>query len=68
MGGIKGAAEYESLLIKHYPKYKDKSNPGIRMMGPQAIAHIVIMLFIIIGNVTFFIERKRERSGKGRVS
>jgi hypothetical protein len=67
MGGIKGAAEYESLLIKHYPKYKDKSNPGIQMMGPQAIAHIVIMLFIIIGNVTFFIERSREKSGKGRV-
>jgi hypothetical protein len=66
MGGIKGAAEYESLLIKHYPKYKDKSNPGIQMMGPQAIAHIVIMLFIIIGNITFFIERRRERSGGGR--
>jgi hypothetical protein len=68
MGGIKGAAEYESLLIKRYPKYKDKSNPGIRMMGPQAVAHIVIMLFIIIGNVTFFIERSREKAGKGRVS
>ena len=68
MGGIKGAAEYESLLIKHYPKYKNKSNPGIRMMGPQAIAHIVIMLFIIIGNITFFMERSREKSGKGKVS
>ncbi|MCD6161862.1 MAG: hypothetical protein J7K40_05550 [candidate division Zixibacteria bacterium] len=61
MGGIKGAAEYESALIKKYPKYKNMSKPGIRMMGPQAIAHIVIMLFIIIGNITFFIERARER-------
>lgn len=65
MGGIKGAAEYESELIRHYPKYKTKSNPGIRMMGPQAIAHVVIMLFIIIGNITFFMERSREKQGKG---
>jgi len=61
MGGIKGAAEYESELIKNYPKYKNMSQPGIKMMGPQAIAHIVIMLFIIIGNITFFIERSREK-------
>jgi hypothetical protein len=65
MGGIKGAAEYESELIRKYPKYKTKSNPGIKMMGPQAIAHIVIMLFIIIGNVTFFMERARERKSRG---
>ena len=61
MGGIKGAAEYESELMHNYPKYKDMSKPGIKMMGPQAIAHIVIMLFIIIGNITFFVERSRER-------
>ncbi len=64
LGGIKGAAEYESELIKHYPKYKSQSHPGINMMGPQAIAHIVIMVFIIIGNITFFIERSREKKGK----
>ncbi len=64
MGGIKGAAEYESELIRRYPKYKDKSKPGIKMMGPQAIAHIVIMLFIIIGNITFFIERRQERESR----
>jgi hypothetical protein len=64
MGGIKGAAEYESELIRCYPEYEDKSHPGINMMGPQAIAHIVIMVFIIIGNITFFIERSREKKGK----
>lgn len=64
LGGIKGAAEYESELIRQYPKYKEKSSPGINMMGPQAIAHIVIMVFIIIGNITFFIERSREKKGK----
>jgi len=66
MGGIKGAAEYESELITYYPKYKLKSKPGIKMMGPQAVAHIVIMLFIIIGNITFFAQRAREGKAKGK--
>jgi hypothetical protein len=61
MGGIKGAAEYESELMRNFPQYKKKSSPGIKMMGPQAIAHIVIMLFIIVGNITFFLERAREK-------
>lgn len=67
MGGIKGAAEYESELKRHYPAYENKSQPGIKMMGPQAIAHIVIMLFIIMGNITFFMEKsiakKRQANG-----
>ncbi len=67
MGGIKGAAEYESLLKQHYPKYEQMSTPGLQMMGPQAIAHIVIMLFIIIGNITFFIEKSRDAKRKAGV-
>jgi hypothetical protein len=34
---------------------------GIRRMGPQAVAHVVIVLFILIGNITFFIDRRRAR-------
>jgi hypothetical protein len=60
MGGIKGAAEYESDLIKRYPKFRTYSHPGIDMMGPQTVAHIVIVIFIVIGNITFFVARKRE--------
>ncbi|MBD3170699.1 MAG: hypothetical protein GF307_14570 [candidate division Zixibacteria bacterium] len=59
MGGMKGGAEYESALMKIYPQYKNKSHPGIDLMGPQAIAHLVIMIFVIIGNITYFIARKR---------
>jgi len=36
-------------------------------MGPQAVAHMVIIFFIIVGNITFFIGRhheKREATGK----
>jgi hypothetical protein len=60
MGGIKGAAEYESEMIRVYPQFRELRHGGLEMMGPQAVAHIVIMLFIIIGNVTFFIDRKRK--------
>ncbi len=64
LGGLKSAAEYEKLLGDRYPQYSDSQQcKGRIRMGAQAIAHLVIMLFIIIGNITFFIDRRRsERS------
>jgi len=59
LGGIKGAAEYESEFTKKYPRFSDMDTPGLRMMGPQTLAHIVIMAFIVIGNMAFFRGRKR---------
>ncbi len=61
LGAIKGAAEYEKLVVEKYgledqPKYLE----GIRRMGPQLVAHILMILLIITGNVIFFIEKKRE--------
>jgi len=64
LGGLKAAAEYEKLLGDKYPQYSDiRKNKGRIRMGAQAIAHMVIMAFIIIGNITFFIDRMRERKG-----
>ncbi|MCP4632279.1 MAG: hypothetical protein GY855_05080 [candidate division Zixibacteria bacterium] len=63
MGGMKGGAEYESALLKRYPKFKSFSHPGIDLMGPQAIAHLVIIIFVIIGNITYFIGRRRGDEG-----
>jgi len=60
LGGVKGAAEYESELVANYPQFKDSPTPALKMMGPQTLAHIVIMAFIIIGNVLFFLGRKKE--------
>ncbi len=54
LGGIKGAAEYESELRDAYPRFNDMETPGLRMMGPQTLAHMVIMAFIIIGNIAYF--------------
>jgi hypothetical protein len=59
LGGMKGGAEYESALMKAYPEYSRKSHAGIDLMGPQAIAHIVIIIFVLVGNITYFIGRRR---------
>jgi hypothetical protein len=64
MGGIKGAAEYESEMLRVYPDFAELPHGGLEMMGPQAVAHIVIMLFIVIGNITFFIDRRRKARAK----
>jgi hypothetical protein len=61
LGGVKGAAEYEDHFRHEYPQYADMDTPAIIMMGPQTVAHIVIISFIIIGNILFFRERRREK-------
>lgn len=64
LGGVKGAAEYESELMRRYPQFADLDTPAIRMMGPQTLAHVVIIFFIIIGNVSYFRARRRDRLAK----
>ncbi len=61
LGGVKGAAEYESELVRKYPHLAERGTPGLRMMGPQTLAHVVIMTFIVIGNISYFIGRRRGR-------
>ncbi len=62
LGAIKGAAEYEKLVIDKYggpnpdPKYLEAK----RRMGPQLIAHVLMIVLIVAGNVVFFMQRKRE--------
>ena len=53
LAGMPGAAEYEKLVGK----------PGIGTSGmdAQSLAHLVIVFFIIFGNIGYFIERKRKR-------
>lgn len=63
LGGIKGAAEYESLIMKNYPRFADPAmHMGIIRWGPQTIAHLVIVAFIIIGNIIFFASRGKKKS------
>jgi hypothetical protein len=64
MGGLLGAAEYEGALVKKYPEYRSSSTQAIQRMGPQTVAHLVIIAFIIIGNVSYLAGgRQKPRIG-----
>lgn len=49
LSGLKGAAEYERLV--------DEKGVATAGMDAQSLAHIVIMLFIVVANVTYLFER-----------
>jgi hypothetical protein len=61
MGGLQGAAEYEYALSHKYDKYTETSRIASTSMGPQVTAHLVIVAFIVIGNITYLAERRRQR-------
>jgi len=50
VSGLKGAAEYE-ILIK-------KEGMGTKGMDAQSIAHLLIVLLVIWGNLTYFLGKK----------
>lgn len=51
MGGLKGAAEYEFLV--------DRKSTAIDGMRPQSVVHLLVIAFVVIGNVLYFTYRKR---------
>jgi len=53
MGGMRGAAEYEQI----------SNNPGraLKYMVGQSVAHVVVIFFIIVGNIAYFATRKRNQ-------
>ena len=61
LGAIKGAAEYEDLLLDTYPELEKnpKSQEALRRMGPQLLAHLTLIGLIVVGNVIFFVQRSR---------
>jgi hypothetical protein len=63
LAGMKGAAEYEQLLeqsmVKRGMDWRLRRK-GTEAMSSQAAAHLAIMAFIIIGNIAFFVTRRRK--------
>lgn len=53
LGGMNGAAEFESRT-KHPGK-------GTKFMLSQSFSHMVVIAFVIIGNVAFFMSGKKRR-------
>ncbi len=61
IGGMKGAAEYEHLAEEggYISKEKDQLT-AFKSMPIQTTTHIVIVLFIVIGNIGFFMSKRKK--------
>jgi hypothetical protein len=58
LGGMKGAAEYENLIQQKYRVGgRQRAMEG---MGAQSVGHLVIMAFVVIGNIGYFVARRRQ--------
>ncbi|MBN2619851.1 hypothetical protein JXB22_02080 [candidate division WOR-3 bacterium] len=58
LSGMKGAAEYESLILQYgYAKNLGRADTG---MNSQSLIHILIIIFIILGNIGYFFSRKKQ--------
>ena len=67
MGGLQGAAEYEAALVTAYPQFEETSTQAIQNMGPQTVAHLLIITFILVGNIAYFAAgREKPRLGVNR--
>jgi hypothetical protein len=57
LGGMKAAAEYEALI-----KIPGSATQG---MDAQSLAHLIIIILILIGNINYFYNRKiQEEQGR----
>jgi hypothetical protein len=58
---VKGAAEYEMLVEERYPVSKDaeRIGQGRVRMGPQLVAHMLMIGLIVLGNLAMISGRAR---------
>ncbi len=56
LSGLKGAAEYETLIGGSHSK------ATLKMMMSQSMAHLLIIILIILGNIGLLFERRLRRS------
>ena len=73
LAGMPGAAEYEKLVYEFLISEKDEGNINIlsnaeilpgkatSRMSAQSLAHLIMVLFIILGNLSYYFHIKREK-------
>jgi hypothetical protein len=59
VSGMKGAAEYEYLMEKGGYMKKEELDAS-RGMPIQMFAHIIVILFIILGNIGYFMSKRKK--------
>jgi len=52
LGGLKGAAEYETLI--------DMKARAVAGMDSQSIVHLLLVVFIVIGNIVLLYEKRKK--------
>uniref|UniRef100_A0A7C4CBF3 Uncharacterized protein n=1 Tax=candidate division WOR-3 bacterium TaxID=2052148 RepID=A0A7C4CBF3_UNCW3 len=57
LAGMKGGAEYEVMVQKK--GYSKAYMPAVAAMDSQSLAHLVIMILVIIGNIAYFAMRRK---------
>ena len=64
LSGMPGAAEYEQLVQNALEERGMVVSPGKASinMAAQSMAHVVIVLLIILGNITYFLTRKSNKN------
>ena len=65
LSGMPGAAEYEQLVRNALDLRGVDVKPGKASinMAAQSMAHVIIVLLIILGNITYFLTRKLNKNG-----
>jgi hypothetical protein len=58
---MKGASEYEELVELAYPELAGLSRTATLGMDVQSIVHMIIIFFILFGNVVFLATRGSQR-------
>jgi len=51
--GLRGAAEYENLI--------GKPGEAVAGMDAQSVAHVAIILVILVGNIGYYSERRKQK-------
>lgn len=54
IGGLKGAAEYETLI--------DQKDAAYRGMDSQSASHILIIILVILGNIASFVLKEKKEN------
>ena len=57
--GMKGAAEYEKLLVDKY--HDDGRRLATEGMGSQSTTHLAIIGLVLLGNFCYFMQRRYEK-------
>jgi len=59
LGGMKGAAEYEQLLVEN--RLMPSLGDGSKGMNSQSMAHLLIIGLILLGNIRYFVFHRRAQ-------